>query len=182
LPHTWSSTRPTLTVIAGFGIAFFLVLRVASNAQSRSTLPLAGVQVEVLRAVDGDTLLIEGGYRIRLIGVNAPEIKHNDKPADPFGNEAHRIAKSLTVGKFVVLELDRERWDTYRRTLAYVFLPDYSMLNERIISHGLSPAIVSFPFRNDRKRRFVLAEAGARKQQRNIWSNGFGYQDQHAAP
>ena len=181
MPRTWTSKRPTLSVIAGFFFTFLLVSR-AVNTQSRSTLPSVGVLVKVLQAVDGDTLLIEGGYRLRLIGIDTPEINHHDKTAEPFGNEAYRVTKSLTVGGAVVLELDRERWDAYRRTLAYVFLPDNSMLNERLVSLGLSPAIVSFPFRNDRKRQLVLAEFEARRQQRSMWSKRFRHVDKDAVP
>lgn len=80
------------------------------------------------------------------------------------------MTQALALNQSVVLELDRERWDDYRRTLAYVFLDDQSMLNERLISVGLSPAVVTFPIRTDRRRLFLKAEAVARHKRINLWS------------
>src|SRR5690606_35178081 len=51
-------------------------------------LPTAGELHRVRRAVDGDTLLLENGVRVRLIGVDTPETKHPDRPPQPYGAEA----------------------------------------------------------------------------------------------
>jgi len=124
----------------------------------------------VIRAVDGDTLLLEGNYRVRLLGVNTPETKYPDQPAEPFGEEAYQFTKELANGRLVKLEFDRERLDNYRRVLAYVYLDDGSMLNEQLIEQGMSPAVVSFPIRSDRKRLFEQAEREAQRKVAGIWA------------
>src|SRR5882724_9434178 len=82
----------------------------------------------VQRVVDGDTLMLGTGERIRLIGVNTPESKHPQKPVEAFGKEASAFTKRMVEGKLVRLEFDplssrrNDGKDRYSRTLAYVFL------------------------------------------------------------
>lgn len=131
--------------------------------------PVDGEVVRVLRAVDGDTLLLVDGRRVRLLGIDTPETKHPDRPAQPFGSEASAFVASLVDGKSVSLEYDRERLDDYGRWLAYVFIND-ELLNERLILEGFSEAENAFPFRSDMKRRFEKAQEQARSASRGIWS------------
>lgn len=146
-----------------------LVWRMAT-ARAIEALPPAGVPIRVTRAVDGDTLLLEGGYRIRLLGVNTPETKHPDRPAEPLGTEASAFTQSLVEQRTITLEFDRERLDNYRRVLAYVYLEDGTLLNQRLIEAGFSPAVVTFPIRSDRKRQFEEAERTAQKNRLGIWT------------
>jgi micrococcal nuclease len=112
----------------------------------------------VARVVDGDTLLLEGGQRVRLIGVDTPETKHPEEPVDPLGTEAAEFVRSLIGTGPVRLEFDRERLDRYERLLAYVWLPDGRLLNDEIIRAGYSTAQTGYPYRQDMKRRFVECE------------------------
>lgn len=127
-------------------------------------------EVVVKRVVDGDTLLLESGHRVRLIGVDTPETKHPDRPAERLGHSAYRFTSELVGDGRVRLEFDRERRDAYRRLLAYVYLPDGRMLNEEIIRAGYSEAKTTFPYRNDRKRLFAAAEELARRDQVGLWA------------
>ncbi|GAB4139683.1 MAG: hypothetical protein Tsb009_08740 [Planctomycetaceae bacterium] len=122
----------------------------------------------VERVVDGDTLLLENGTRVRLLGVDTPETKHPHKPAEPLGEEAYEFTKRHVEGKKVTLRFDRERRDRYRRVLAYVYVDDW-FLNEELIRNGFSRAETRFPFRKSMKQRFRNAEAEARKHRRGIW-------------
>ena len=160
---------PTAAFVLGL-IATALILWRVATARSLQTLPPAGVPVIVIRAIDGDTLLLEGGFRVRLLGVNTPETKHPDRPAEPFGQEAYEFTRNLVEQRDVTLEFDRERLDNYRRLLAYVYLPDGTLLNERLIESGHSPAVVSFPIRSDRRRIFEQAERLAQKNIAGIWA------------
>ena len=160
---------PTAAFVLGvIGLAL-LCWRMAT-ARAVESLPPAGVPIRVTRAVDGDTLLLDGGYRIRLLGVNTPETKHPDRPAEPFGPEASAFTQSLVEHRMITLEFDRERLDNYRRILAYVYLEDGTLLNQRLIESGFSPAVVSFPIRSDRKRLFEETERAAQQKQRGIWT------------
>ena len=172
LPHPSPRVRrrwPSAAFLLGVIATSLITWRIATT-RAPSLLPPAGMAIPVLRVVDGDTLLLEGGYRIRLLGVNTPETKHPEHPAEPFGEEASRFTQSLTKNQTVTLEFDRERLDTYRRVLAYVYLPDGTMLNQQLIKHGMSPAVVSFPIRSDRKRLFEEAEREAQRNRAGIWT------------
>ena len=160
---------PSSGYVAGIVVTLLIVWRVAT-ARSTVSLPPTGVPIRVVRAIDGDTLLLEGNFRIRLLGVNTPETKHPDHPPEPFGEEAYQFTRSLVDQQLVTLEFDRERLDTYRRVLAYVYLADGSLLNEQLIQKGMSPAIVSFPIRSDRKRLFEEAERTAQRNRAGIWT------------
>lgn len=123
----------------------------------------------VRRVVDGDTLLLEDGRRIRLIGVDTPESVKPDFPAEPFGPEAAEFTGKLLTGRQVRLVYDRERFDQYGRTLAFVYLDDL-LVNEELIRQGLSPAQLQYPYRSDMKTRFKAAEKSARERRIGIWS------------
>jgi micrococcal nuclease len=122
----------------------------------------------VERIVDGDTLLLEGKTRVRLIGVDTPETKHPDRPVDPLGVEAAEFVRRHVVGRRVTLRFDRERHDRYRRVLAYVYLNDW-FLNEELIRAGYSRAVTRFPYSSRMKKRFREAEAEARENGRGLW-------------
>ena len=161
----WPSAAFVLAVVASALVAW----RVATT-RIESLLPPAGQPVAVARVVDGDTLLLEDGHRVRLLGVNTPETKHPDREAEPLGPEAYTFTQSLINKGSVILEYDRERLDNYRRVLAYVYLPDGRMLNRELIQQGMSPAIVTFPIRSDRRRMFLEAEREAQRLGVGIWS------------
>ena len=123
----------------------------------------------VSRVIDGDTLLLAGGQRVRLIGVDTPETKHPDEPVDPLGVEAAEFVRSLIGTAPVRLEFDRERLDRYERLLAYVWLPDGRLLNDELIRAGYSAAETGFQYRQDMKRRFLESETQARAQGQGMW-------------
>ena len=161
----WPATPWLLITV----ILILIVLRVLSP----STRPVESVfersQVEVSRVIDGDTLLLESGHRVRLIGVDTPETKHPDRPVERLGEQASAFTTRLVGDGPVRLEFDRERRDPYRRLLAYVYLPDGRLLNEELIKAGLSEAETRFPFRSDMKKRFTAAEEFARSAKVGLW-------------
>jgi micrococcal nuclease len=85
---------------------------------------------------DGDTVVLEDDTHVRYIGMNAPEIEHEDRRAEPFGNKAKSFNKKLVYRQTVRLEFDREQHDQYRRLLAYVFLKDGTFVNAKLVSRG----------------------------------------------
>ena len=121
----------------------------------------------VTQVIDGDTLTLDGGTRVRLIGVDTPELHHPSKPVMFFAEEAYRFTKNLIEGKPVRLEYDQQRVDKYKRTLAYLFLEDGTFINAEIIKRGYGFAYTKFPFRY--MEEFRQYEREAREQERGLW-------------
>ncbi len=126
---------------------------------------------EVRRVVDGDTLLLASGARVRLQGVNTPETVRPDSPVEPFGPEASQFTKDFIekAGHRVRLTFSLERKDRYDRFLAYVWNGD-SMLNEELLRTGLAYARRDYRYSGEMKTRFTQAQEEARRAGRGIWS------------
>ena len=134
----------------------------------------------IVRVIDGDTLELDGGDRVRLIGVDTPEKFESakmDRDAQRSGQDkktirelgelASRFTQSLCEGKRCWLEYDTQAKDKYGRTLAYVHLEGGTVVNEEIIRQGFGNAYTRFPFRDLEKYREL--EAKARKEKRGLW-------------
>lgn len=124
----------------------------------------------VKRVVDGDTLLMEDGERIRLLGVDTPETVAEGRPVEEWGPEASAFTKDAVEGQLVRLAYDKERRDQYHRVLAYVYKEDGWFLNEELIRAGLSKAQLQFPYSTQMKNRFKAAEEEARRAEAGLWS------------
>src|SRR3954467_6321127 len=80
-----------------------------------------GGVVRVQRVVDGDTIVLAGGERVRYIGVDTPESVKPGTPVQCFAKAASHFNARLVEGKRVRLRYDAEHQDRYGRTLAYVY-------------------------------------------------------------
>jgi micrococcal nuclease len=130
----------------------------------------------VERVIDGDTLLMDNGQRVRLIGVDTPETKHPNKPVEQFGKEAAAFTRRMVEGKRVRLEFDRANAPRahkdstqQKRALAYVFLEDGTLPNAEVIKQGYGFAYTRFPFA--RMEEFRRLEREAREQWRGVWAS-----------
>ena len=122
------------------------------------------------RVVDGDTIVVEGIGKIRLIGVDTPETVHPRKPVEYYGKEASNFTKKMVEGKKVRLEYDWQKKDKYRRTLAYVYLKDGTFLNAEIVKQGYGYAYTKYPFKYLEQFRKYGKEA--RENKRGLWQRG----------
>lgn len=87
------------------------------------------VEVEVTKVSDGDTIraTVDGkNQRIRLIGIDSPELAHPDDGIEEeyYGQEAFAFTKEMLEGERVYLSFDEETYDQYDRILAYLWLED----------------------------------------------------------
>jgi micrococcal nuclease len=124
----------------------------------------------VARAGDADTLLLEGGERVRLIGVNTPASVDPRRPVERFGKNAAEFTRRLAQGRLVRLEGDQVllSQDSHGRTLVYVYLPDGRLLNLELIREGYGFAFTRYAFA--KSREFRDAERDARAQGRGLWA------------
>jgi micrococcal nuclease len=95
--------------------------------------------------VDGDTIILNDGRRVRYIGIDAPETGYKERKAEPFANEARAYNVKLVARKQVRLEFDIDRKDDYGRLLAYVFIKNETFVNRAIIKKGLAYCYPFFP-------------------------------------
>ncbi len=130
----------------------------------------------VVHIVDGDTIDIDAPdadkrkTRIRLWGVDTPEIAHNDQPEMYFGREAKQFAEQTLAGKDVNIVLAPERTrDKYGRLLAYVFCERGGrMFNEMLLEEGFAYADLRFD--HSYKKQFESIEKRARKAGVGLWA------------
>jgi len=138
--------------------------------------------IRVRRVVDGDTLQLEGGERVRLIGIDTPEVHQSDKlfsdsqrsgedirTIQELGKRSSTFTKELVEGKFVRLEFDLEKYDKYDRLLAYVYLvDDGTFVNAEIIREGYA-SLLSIPPNVKYADKFQRLYQEARQERRGLW-------------
>jgi endonuclease YncB( thermonuclease family) len=132
--------------------------------------PLPNGFYRVRYVIDGDTLLLEGeSRRVRLEGVDAPELSRKGSPEEPWSREAVEFVRAFVQGPAPLrLESSEDGLDRYGRHLVFLWREN-ELLNEQLIRAGLARAMVRFPYRTDLKRRFAAAEKEARQAGRGIW-------------
>ncbi|MBU4289391.1 MAG: thermonuclease family protein, partial [Proteobacteria bacterium] len=119
---------------------------------------------------DGDTIVLMDGRRVRYIGINAPEIDHKDKKAEPCGYSTKNYNKNVVLSKKVRLEFDKGKHDQYGRLLAYVFLEDGTFVNEVMIKQGHAYCLYRDPNRKYNKK-LLRAQRDAMIVKMGIWKN-----------
>ncbi|MCA9248484.1 MAG: thermonuclease family protein [Planctomycetales bacterium] len=157
------------------GVLFALVcVRWYQESRVRSAPSLLEEGVcEVEYVIDGDTIRLTNGARVRLIGVDTPEVHFPDepqRPAEPWAEEARRYTEDFLAAGSPRLEFDHERKDRFERFLAYVWVDD-RLLNESLIRNGLGRARLEFYYSDSRKRLFRHAQDAARDQRIGIWGD-----------
>lgn len=98
---------------------------------------LARDRASVKTVIDGDTVILKNGENVRYIGIDTPEIDHENQKAEPLGYAARSFNRKLIGTQGIRLEFGRERRDHYNRLLAYVFLPDGTFVNLELLRSGL---------------------------------------------
>lgn len=130
--------------------------------------------VLVTKVVDGDTIKIESGETVRLIGLDTPETVDPRRPVGCFGKEASNKLKSLVEGKRVILEKDISDTDKYKRLLRYIYLPlgDNQLLfiNDYLIREGFATAL-TYPPDVKYTNQFLEAQREAKNQSRGLWGS-----------
>lgn len=123
-----------------------------------------GTSTKVTRIIDGDTFEIETGEKVRLIGINAPEI------SDVFGQEAKKHLSYLIDGKIIELQNDnvsKDR-DQYSRLLRYITL-NGTDINKQMILDGYAFAYLKYRF--DKADEYKHAQLTASHNNNGMWGN-----------
>ncbi len=143
--------------------------------------------VYVERVVDGDTLKLSGGERVRLIGVDTPEVYYSEKlirdaartgkdikSIQALGRKASEFTKRLCSGRRIRLEFDVEKRDRYKRLLAYVYLEDGTFVNARILEEGFGQ-VMTIPPNVKYAEYFLKLQQEARNNHKGLWGEKDGF-------
>ena len=122
----------------------------------------------VERVVDGDTVVLVGGERIRYIGVDTPELHHPKKKVQPYAREAMEFNRKLVEGQKVRLESDVDKKDKYGRTLAYVYLEDGRFVNAELLKEGYAQ-LLTIPPNVRYVDLFTGLQRQAREAKKGLW-------------
>lgn len=125
----------------------------------------------VRHVIDGDTIILSTNERVRLLGINAPEVRHKDSMGQFYGEEAKYFLGKLVEGKEVILENDpnQESFDRFGRRLAYLYLPDGTLVNERLVKEGYVEVFRKYEFKY--KDKFLAEEKEAQNKKIGMWSH-----------
>jgi micrococcal nuclease len=158
---------------------FIILLLVAVLAFACGRAPQAPPQqARVTQVIDGDTLILAGGARVRLLGIDAPEMEREGRPAEFLAHKAKAYLVQLTQGKEVRLEYDQLRYDHYGRVLAHIFLADNTLVEAALLRQGL--ARVYFHPPNLSYREVLLAaQTEAMDAGRGVWQKALNQDESY---
>ncbi len=186
MPRRRYRRRPPRSILVFVVVVIVVAVRVwydlgGPSTDARSATALTEGYYDVVRVVDGDTLIVahdierDGGEQtvVRLIGVDTPETVKPGTLVEPFGPEASEFTRQFVSGGTVYLRLGRRRTDRYDRHLAFVFVGgriDDPMLNEELVRAGLARVKIYAGEASSWTRRIERAEREARAARIGIWS------------
>lgn len=167
---------PCLPCMGCLGLDGPLVVETATDGESDSESesetgpgpsvcgPSTGV---VSHVVDGDTVVLEDGDRIRYLLVDTPEITNGKN--DCYGAEAREYNNTLVTGRTITLEYDEECQDRYGRLLAYVSVGELEV-NRTLLEQGYACILHIPPNGDDRVAEYQALENTAKAEGVGMWS------------
>ncbi|MFA7387512.1 MAG: thermonuclease family protein [Thiohalobacteraceae bacterium] len=128
-------------------------------------------RVRISFVQDGDTLTLNDGRRLRLIGIDTPELGERGDPAEPGAIAARDRLRQLVFmhRQQLSLRFDRERKDRYGRLLAHAFVGDGRNLVELLLATGAGAQIV-VPPNTWQVDCYAETSRSARREGRGIWA------------
>jgi len=122
-------------------------------------------QANVTSVYDGDTFTLDNGDKVRVGGVNTPELR----PLEPYGVEAREATEAFVTGKDVTLIYGSVERDSYGRLLAWVEV-EGDPLADHLITRGLAHVFLIPPVETGNVEAMLAAQDEARSNKRGIWS------------
>src|SRR3989338_1829624 len=155
-------------------ISFILVGVTADSTETKSVEEVIADTKDsdtfhVVRVIDGDTIELDGGIKVRYIGIDTPETVNPNTVVECYGNESSAKNKELVEDKDVRLEKDISETDRYGRLLRYVYVGDV-FVNDYLVRQGYANAS-SYPPDIKYQDVFLEAEKEARDNNRGLWSS-----------
>ncbi len=127
-----------------------------------------GKPIKVVEAVDGDTVVLANGERLRYIGIDTPESMDPRKPVQCFAHEAAERNRQLVEGKDIIFYKDVSTKDIYDRWLGFVYLADGTFVNLALVKDGYAFSY-RYPPDISKTEEFKAAENFARTNKLGLW-------------
>ncbi|HKC05195.1 MAG TPA: thermonuclease family protein [Patescibacteria group bacterium] len=159
-----------LLIFFGIWIFSFNKTKAVQVIPQVATLPTAtslSTFAKVTRVIDGDTIVVDTGQKIRYIGVNTPETE----TLECYATEAGEINKNLVLEKVVRLEKDVSETDKYGRLLRYVYV-DNHFVNDELVKEGAAKIETVSPDIKY-KKLFLESQNYAKENNLGLWSKCF---------
>ncbi|MCE5260238.1 MAG: thermonuclease family protein [Chloroflexi bacterium] len=131
----------------------------------------AGESGRVVDVVDGDTIWVNMSgeeFKVRYIGINAPELAHDEVEEQPYARAAEEANRRLVEGQIVTLVKDVSETDRYGRLLRYVYVGD-TLINAELVRQGMAHA-KAYPPDTGLQEELDAAQDEARAARRGIWA------------
>ncbi len=127
-------------------------------------------EAKITYVVDGDTVVIDTGKTVRLLGIDTPELHHPDRPAEHYAAEASQILKGMVMGKRCIFSYtDKRKYDVYGRVLAHIHCGGVHV-NAEMVRLG---AAYYYEKSDDNLSLALNAlEADAKKRKAGLWDDG----------
>jgi len=124
-----------------------------------------GERFTVIRVIDGDTVELPGGDRLRLLGIDTPERE------EPYYDKARKFLEKISLGQTARVEFAGRKRDGYGRLLAYLYI-DSVFVNKLILENGLG---YLYLFKDNdpespQVKQLLAAQREALKSRVGIWS------------
>lgn len=162
--------RRTVLPLLGFGLLAVAVPQSVPAAQGSCELDRAHERAVVEHIYDGDTIRLRDGRKVRLVGINTPELGHDGKPDQPLAKRARkRLAQLAKPHHAVQLRYDEQQRDGYGRTLAHLFLSDGTNVQHEMLASGLA-TVIAIPPNLWQLECHLRSEGSAQTAHRGLWS------------
>ena len=127
------------------------------------------VQYEVIRVIDGDTVELKNGERLRYNDIDTPETVHPSKPVECYGPEASAKNKELVEGETILVELGNPEKDRYGRLLGYVYIDDL-FVNAELVRGGYAE-VNSYGNPGSKIAELINIERDSKLKSTGLWSS-----------
>lgn len=162
--------RKTETYVAVVLLSFLLLFCGVPRENASDENDSKYLTAKVKRVIDGDTIVLENGDRVRYIGVDTPELRDSRKTVKEFAKRAKEANKKLVDREEIKIEFDVQKRDRYNRLLAYVYV-DTIFVNAWLVENGFARVMTVPP----NVRYADLLRELQKKAERNevgLWSEG----------
>jgi micrococcal nuclease len=155
------TSETTLDTKLGVGTTF----QESKTERNKSDL----VQYKVIRVIDGDTVELKNGERLRYNDIDTPETVHPSKPIECYGPEASAKNEELVEGKIILVEFGNPRKDKYGRLLGYVYVDDV-FVNAELVKGGYAE-VNSYGNPGSKIDELINIERDAKRQSVGLWDS-----------